>query len=82
MGLDDPLGLRNHLRERSGLDGSDDGAGVVVDDAEPGQAQLNDVNTVAPIETGLHMARSHVDKISRLSTELPTVHHIVKNVVQ
>ena len=82
MGLDDPLGLRNHLSERGELNGSDDGAGVVVDDGEPGQAQLDDVDAVTPIEAGLHMARSHVDKVSRLSTELPTVQHVVRNAVQ
>ena len=82
MGLDGPLGLCNRLRERGGLDGAHDDAGVVVDDGVPGQTELDDVNAVAAIEARLNVATLHVDRISRQSTELPTVHHVVRNVVQ
>ena len=65
MGLDGPLCFRDHVRERGGLDGAHDDAGVVVDDGAPGQAELDDVNAVAPIEARLSMTRLHVDRISR-----------------
>jgi hypothetical protein len=82
MGLDGPLRSSEYLRERGVLDVPDDGAGAVVDDRVPGQAQLDYVNAVAAIEARLNVARLHVDRISPLSATLRAVHHLLKNAMQ
>jgi hypothetical protein len=58
MCLDDPLCFRDHVRERFRLDGAHDGAGVVVNDGVPGQAEPTS------IDARLSVARLPVDRIS------------------